>query len=271
LTAVLVVLACLAVAGCSHPPAAELHAGYDLSKEDLEAMVSLLPEPIAQTIAANSAAFLERLAEVLELPAELLLVVDKDHNLGAGHVPQDLVSLDKYPLERSKSGMLLRAVVMPDALAMTEAAKQDGVTLVFSSAYRPYDYQETLYRRNVEELGPERADRESARPGASQHQLGTAVDFGSITDAFADTAAGQWLRANAWKYGFSLSYPEGYEPVTGYRYESWHYRYISRPAAYLERFFFGSAQHYLLSFLDDNRAALAAAYRDGRAHGAAGE
>jgi D-alanyl-D-alanine carboxypeptidase len=110
----------------------------------------------------------------------------------------------------------------------------------------------------VKTYGQEMADRESARPGASQHQLGTAIDFGSITDAFAETRAGRWLVAHAWEYGFSLSYPQGYEGITGYRYESWHYRFITKAGVLLQRRYFGDVQQYLLEFLDANRAALEA-------------
>ena len=106
--------------------------------------------------------------------------------------------------------------------------------------------------------GQETADRESARPGASQHQLGTAIDFGSITDAFARTRAGKWLFAHAGEYGFSLSYPQGYEGITGYRYESWHYRYVTKAGVLLQRKYFGDIQQYLMEFLDQNRPSLEA-------------
>ncbi len=261
---VVALFVCLAVTGCSQPEPAPLHESYDLTIEDLKKMVEPLPEHIQEAIIAHPARFLERLSDVLEEPRDLFVVVDKNHNIGNEYVPSDLVCLDSYPLDRNRPGLMLRATLLPDALAMSEAANQDGVKLLFSSAYRSYAYQDTVYKRNVEELGREQADRESARPGASQHQLGTAVDFGSITDAFAGTPAGKWLYANAWKYGFSLSYPDGYEAVTGYRHEIWHYRYISRPATYLERFYFDSVQHYLLLFLDSNRDALEAAYHGER-------
>ena len=260
----------LILSGCTGSPSEGVHSRYDIALDDLELMVEPLPEQIRQNILDDPVCFLERLSDVLELSDELFLVADKSHNLGTDYVPADLVSLDGYPLFRNREGMMLRAVTIPDLLAMNEAAKQDGVRLVFSSAYRSYDYQEMVYRRNVNNLGQEQADRESARPGASQHQLGTAVDFGSITDAFAHTPAGRWLYENGWKYGFSLSYPEGYESVTGYRHEIWHYRYISRPAAYLERFYFDSVQHYLLRFLDSNRSVLRRTYHGNRGDGPAG-
>ncbi|HRY22427.1 MAG TPA: D-alanyl-D-alanine carboxypeptidase family protein, partial [Candidatus Dojkabacteria bacterium] len=45
------------------------------------------------------------------------------------------------------------------------------------------------------------------------------------------TQASKWLANNAWKYGFVIGYPAGYESVTGYTYESWHYRYIGKANA----------------------------------------
>ena len=104
--------------------------------------------------------------------------------------------------------------------------------------------------------GRETADRESALPGLSQHQLGTAIDFGMISDGYEKTSEGKWVTAHAWEYGFTLSYPQGYEQVTGYRYESWHYRYLTRPGALMQREFFGDVQQYLLEFVNDNRATL---------------
>ena len=254
-------LAVLTLIGCSGASSSPVHPYFDITLPELEAMADPLPLSIKETIAANPAGFLERIGEVLLLPEELLMIADKTHDIGPGYVPSDLVDLSGYTLENAREPMLLRAVVIPDALAMSEAALQEGVNLLISSAYRSYEYQKEVYARNVKESGQAKADRESARPGASQHQLGTAVDFGSITDAFADTPAGIWLYKNAWKYGFSLSYPEGYESLTGYRHEIWHYRYITRQAAYLERAYFGSLQHYFLYFLDANREALLEARR----------
>jgi D-alanyl-D-alanine carboxypeptidase len=61
----------------------------------------------------------------------------------------------------------------------------------------------------------------------------------------------RWLDANAWKYGFSLSFPDGYEELTGYRYESWHFRYIGPVAAEMCRRFFGNIQQIMLEYLAD--------------------
>lgn len=116
---------------------------------------------------------------------------------------------------------------------MAQAAKQEGIELVAFSGYRSYEYQTSLYNRYVEKDGKDAADRYSARPGYSEHQSGLAFDIGEkgredlwLTSAFGESKAGQWLVDNAHKYGFILRYPKGKEDITGFMYESWHFRYL---------------------------------------------
>jgi len=229
-----------------------------LSSSELEAMTRGLPREIRTGIMAHQQDFLHLLASVLDEPADFFLLVDKRHTLSAGYEPGDLVSLKTYPVTVSLGDLQLRKAIMPAVMEMVRAAKAGGLTLLFSSGYRSFEYQKYVYAREVKTYGQETADRESARPGASQHQLGTAIDFGSITDAFAATRAGKWLFAHAGEYGFSLSYPQGYEELTGYRFESWHYRYITRAGVLLQKKYFGDIQQYLLEFLNRNRAELEA-------------
>jgi D-alanyl-D-alanine carboxypeptidase len=216
------------------------------------------PQGIQAGILASPEDFLRLVAKALDEPASLFVLVDKMHTLAADFAPDDLVNLKAYPLKVSWGDIFLRRAILPAALEMTSAAKADGITLTYSSGYRSFEYQKYVYAREVKTYGQEMADRESARPGASQHQLGTAIDFGSITDAFAQTRAGMWLGAHAGKYGFSLSYPKGYEGITGYRYESWHYRFITKAGVLLQRRYFGDVQQYLLEFLGENRGVLEA-------------
>ena len=185
----------------------------------------------------------------------ILARVDKAKSLPRDFEPSDLVSLDGKGLSVSKKGLKLRRSAFDALSAMSAAAKSEGITLTVSSSYRDYAYQEVLFARNITELGEKEASRVSARPGSSQHQLGTAIDFGSITDAFAETKASKWLVANAGRFGFSLSYPRGMESVTGYVWESWHYRYIGLNAALLQAEYFGGVQQYFMLFLDAFRQA----------------
>jgi len=86
--------------------------------------------------------------------------------------------------------------------------------------------------------GYDHALRTSARPGHSEHQLGTTFDFTSLGGRppweyadWAATPAGGWMAANAWRYGFVMSYPRNSFARVCYDYEPWHYRYLGRQAA----------------------------------------
>ena len=182
---------------------------------------------------------------------DLLRFNDKKHLLPSDYAPTDLISLKNCEaFVVSRNDLSLRKTVYENLLTLGTAAKNDGITLVVSSTYRSYAYQERLYERNVRELGQEMADRESAKPGSSQHQLGVVVDFGSVTDDFAKTAQCQWLNENAMDYGWSLSFPQGYEDVTGFRWECWQFRYIGEEACRLQKEYFNDVQHFLLEFID---------------------
>ena len=226
----------------------------DSRMELLEKITLDLPENIRQAIFTDIDGFIDQMVPVLKLPSDTFIQADKQHFLGADYKPVDIVMLTDYSeLTLSRDNLSLREVLVPDLLRMVEDAHKEGLTLVISSTYRSYEYQDRVFKWNVEQSGLETAERESARPGTSQHQLGTSIDFGTITDDYAFTPAGEWLLENAWRYGFSLSYPDGYEDLTGYRYECWHFRYITPPGTELQRKYFGDIQHYLITFLNDHR------------------
>lgn len=226
------------------------HPHFDLTLGELYEMIAPEPVEVQQPIRSAPGAFLEAVAAVLGQEDDLMILVDKRTLLTADYEPEDLVSLEQYrsQLVLNRENMQLRAILMPDLLAMVEAARQDGITLDISSAYRSYSYQTWLFDFWVERLGQEQAERSSARPGASQHQLGTAIDFGSITGPFAEHPAGRWLAREAHHFGFSLSYPGNLEEITGYIFEPWHFRYIGRPGTALEQRFFGGIQQFMMEF-----------------------
>jgi len=210
---------------------------------------------LAQNILKHKKAFLADLEAVLAADTENLLIrVDKSVYLDENYVPDALVSLTPETAQAGsyvihRADLALRAPVEKELSCMAKAAREAGVTLVVSSSYRPYSYQKKVYERNVAQMGKEAADRESARPGASQHQLGTVIDFGSITDEYAQTPAGKWLYENAGKYGWSLSFPDGYEYITGYRWECWHYRYVGPLAVRFQEKWFNNIQQYMIEFI----------------------
>ncbi|MDR2480128.1 MAG: M15 family metallopeptidase [Treponema sp.] len=212
-----------------------------------------LPEELGQRIraAAESPAFILDLLICLEGDRHLRALVDKQHPLPQAYVPADLAALKEASYRVNRGDLMLRAAAAVSLEEMAAAALGEGVTLVASSAFRSYEYQVEVYSRVVREMGQEAADRESARPGFSQHQTGLVVDFGSIDNSFAGTRAGRWMAANASRFGWSLSFPDGYEAVTGYRWESWHYRYVGRDLAAFIDTYFGGIQQYALRFIHE--------------------
>jgi D-alanyl-D-alanine carboxypeptidase len=111
-----------------------------------------------------------------------------------------------------------------------QSSSGDGLTVV--SPYRSYVDQKSVYAGWVSRLGQAQADRQSARPGFSEHQSGLAVDIDTaVAQSFGQTPAGQWLAQNSWRYGFVVRYQDGQEGITGYEYEPWHFRYVGVPLA----------------------------------------
>lgn len=161
-------------------------------------------------------------------PGSLLILANKKHRLPEGYVPSNLVDAG-IPCTNGTAYMVQEAASAIQQ--MYAAAAQDGVSLAISSAYRSESYQAVLYNNYVARDGAAAADTYSSRPGYSDHQTGLAADFveGSgydFSDAFRNTASGQWLEAHAHEYGFIMRYPYGKDSITGYEYEPWHFRYV---------------------------------------------
>jgi D-alanyl-D-alanine carboxypeptidase len=189
--------------------------------------------PPAPTVDPSPPAF-DKAQLSIDDPASYWTVVNKQRPIAdaADFVPPDLVDLpDDMP---NPNGYRLRAEPADALETMFHAAKDEiGVQLVAQSGYRSYGVQVNSFQYYVDSLGVAGAELTSARPGFSEHQTGLAMDIldttsGCSTDGecFAHTAAGQWLAANAWRFGYLLRYPADKTEITGYEYEPWHFRYV---------------------------------------------
>jgi zinc D-Ala-D-Ala carboxypeptidase len=161
-------------------------------------------------------------------------VLDTTYKLPSSYAPRDLRLTSLAGLN---GGNKVRALVIRDLKAMARAARAAGARLAVQSAYRSYSTQAATFTYWISVLGYG-ALATSARAGHSEHQLGTAVDFRSWSGSapwnykdWGTSKAGKWLKNNAWKYGFVMSYPKGKAGVTCYDYEPWHVRYVGRPVA----------------------------------------
>ena len=158
-----------------------------------------------------------------------------DTNLKVKRVykPWDLVSVSKAGIAGSGR---VRRIIIKDLRAMAAAARKAGKPLAVRSAWRSYDYQKSLFNYYVRSQGRTKALKFSARPGHSEHQMGTTIDFSvglgvPLSSKFGASPSGKWLQRNGWKYGFIMSYPEGKRSASCYGYEPWHWRYFGRDLA----------------------------------------
>ena len=166
-------------------------------------------------------------------PASPWVIVNKQRPLAPKTYAPDVV-VPNMPLRSSGSSgeMHVGKQMAPALEKMYEASKAAGVPLMLASGYRSYDLQVAVYGAEVKNYGQATADRESARPGYSEHQTGLAADLEpvgrncEVAQCFGATPEGKWLAANAADYGFIIRYGEGQEPITGYLHEPWHVRYV---------------------------------------------
>lgn len=167
-------------------------------------------------------------------------LLDTRFALQETYEPPDLVAVSTaFPAESAASaGGRLRGLVIDDLRALVSDAAAAGHLLAVQSAYRDYRYQADTFQYWVDRQGLDSATATSARAGHSEHQLGTALDLRSLhgpaawdLEDWAMTPEGEWVAANAWRYGFVMSYPRERHALTCYAYEPWHYRYFGRELA----------------------------------------
>jgi D-alanyl-D-alanine carboxypeptidase len=163
-------------------------------------------------------------------------VLDTKFRLTAGYTPPDLVPASRSGASARGS---IRRIALADLTAMVRASRAAGAGFAIESAYRSYAGQVFTFASWALKAGRVRALLASARPGHSEHQLGTAVDLKTPGGAapwysadWGTTRAGRWLAANSWRYGWVMSYQKARSPgATCYKYEPWHFRYVGRTIA----------------------------------------
>ncbi|MDP9242874.1 MAG: M15 family metallopeptidase, partial [Actinomycetota bacterium] len=160
-------------------------------------------------------------------------ILDTTFRLPSTYEPPDLVSVRRAGFAGTQTA---RKFVMPDLSALRRAADAAGNPIDIIWGYRSFTTQQSVFQRSVALKGYDRALLSAARPGHSEHQLGTVFDFKTLGAAnvfrtWESEPAGAWMARNAWRYGFVMSYPRGREDETCYEYEPWHYRYLGRELA----------------------------------------
>ena len=162
-----------------------------------------------------------------DLTKGMYTLVNKYNYLDENFVPDNLVTITGV---YARDTAQLVDVAYDNFIKMADAARKENLTIKVTTGYRSYNFQSTLYNNYVKVDGVKNADTYSARPGYSEHQLGYSADLTNSKnvsfDEFENTAEYKWLQNNAHKFGFILRYPKDKEYITGYMFESWHYRYV---------------------------------------------
>lgn len=178
------------------------------------------------------------------------ILVNRHYRLSKDIIPQGLCKVSiPFPASLQKPDCQMERQAATHALALFQRSQKEHLNLIAISGYRSYEHQETLYnnyknKRDKLSLFPDGFSYDTlsyvAAPGASEHQTGLALDVSCpdvsyrLTEDFAYTKEGKWLAAHARLYGFIIRYPKGKEKHTGYPWEPWHIRYVTKPlAAYL--------------------------------------
>lgn len=165
-------------------------------------------------------------------PLSPLAIVNNSNKLAEDFVPSNLIDLNKdFGIYTFNDAMLTKDAGANLKRMWEDCGSQTGDYVTVASGYRSWSNQAKLYSSNVLNYGQTDADTFSARAGHSEHQLGTVVDFTNkemdykLSEEFENTKSGIWLKENAHKYGFIMSYPRELKEKSGF-FEPWQFRYI---------------------------------------------
>jgi D-alanyl-D-alanine carboxypeptidase len=192
-------------------------------------------QKIADRVQAKPATIFDPPKYSIDGADSIWVVVNKQRQISPlKYQPTNLV-FPAFPKPKVQNpfGLQLREEAALATEEMAATMTENGIgTLILNSGFRTYKNQQGLYNRTRDTRGLAVAEKLSARPGHSEHQLGLAADFSvrgqgcEIMVCFGNTEAGKWLAENAYEYGFVLRYPKGFKLITGFQYEPWHFRYV---------------------------------------------
>lgn len=191
---------------------------------------SVLPSQDTENQAPEKVA--EKTHESIEITQEQvyegnLVLVNKNNAIHDEGVPNDIIYLYENK-ELIKGAVLLdNTIQLSTSVAekfgeMVDAAAGNGINhFMISSGYRDNTEQEKLF--------VEKGSDYALPAGYSEHNVGLSLDIGSTLKSIDQAPEGEWLKENAWDYGFILRYPSNKTDITGIQFEPWHFRYVGLP------------------------------------------
>ena len=166
-----------------------------------------------------------------------LMLANKTNELGSDFLPGNRVEIPDEYLNNGAYNTTLNKEAADSLVEWAKESEEEGAPFVMQSGFRTYRTQVNVYNSLVNQMGQAGADRVSARPGFSEHQTSYVVDIvardegsHSLND-YENTDAFKYTYKTCAKHGWIMRYPDGKETITGYDYESWHYRYLGKKTA----------------------------------------
>ena len=159
-----------------------------------------------------------------------LILVNQNHKLNEN------ININLINFQENK----IADTIYNDLVDMYNHALNDNITLKINNAYRSKANQTKIFNNKVQAYENEGYTKEQAikkteltvqLPGYSEHETGLAIDFSHEGYYDENNQMWNWLKNNAYKYGFIQRYPQNKENITGISYEPWHYRYVGKKAA----------------------------------------
>lgn len=162
-----------------------------------------------------------------------LTLVNFNNRLTSTYKPQNLTTV-------AGSTVKLDSTVATHFEEMYNAALSEGIKLTPYSGYCSYELQKQNYENKLayyksmgytDEEAASKTALSVSPAGASEHNLGFAIDIVCKEERFKNTDEYKWLTEHAHEYGFILRYPENKTEITGVEYEPWHWRYVGTDVA----------------------------------------
>lgn len=192
-------------------------------------------QPVLDLVLEKDPKFASGACPVGNSESDYMMFNSNSENTVEDYVPEGLVEINGKVKTKEGRTVCLSEIAAENLKAMSDDAKEAGLELVVTSGFRSENVQQTLYTNSKERNG-EMENESVAKPGHSEHQLGTTVDLTtpevaeqSTSPAFDDTNLYKWMQEHAHEYGFVMSYPQGKN--TGYIFEPWHWRFLGKKVA----------------------------------------
>jgi LAS superfamily LD-carboxypeptidase LdcB len=170
----------------------------------------------------------DTLTKLTTIDPQMLAKYSKVYFLNENYIPAQIATITPALTYDTNRTYRMEAQALPFLENLMNDANSQGLKLQVVSAYRSFREQSALKSSYRVTYGAGTANSFSADQGYSEHQLGTTIDFttgylGANFANFSGSDAYAWLLANAYRYGFVISYPKS---NAYYTFEPWHWRFV---------------------------------------------